>query len=431
MVFASASRWAVWSVPSRVRALVLLVELGTVALVLADVLSDRPSTADVVLGCWILGLGMVHIEAATGIERARRRVADTAYFDLSSVWTFAAALLLPPLPATGVVVVLYLHLWLRVWKPARVPLYRLVYTAATVVLAARTAHEVIAAAGGIRGWPDDLPALGAIVVAALLYLVVNNALVAGAVALAGGRRRPAELLGGLDDNILEVATLCLGALAALALVTNRWTVLLAVPPLLVLHRAVHVRQLEEAASTDAKTGLLNSAAWRAEAGRALERARRSGSAAAVLIADLDHFKAVNDTHGHLVGDAVLAAVAEALRAEVRHNDLVARFGGEEFVVLIPDLPGTGTGRNELFVVAERIRRRIAGLGVPVDTPDGVLTVAGLSISVGGAAFPADGDALEPVLAAADASLYTAKNAGRNTVRFATLPRVPAARRPTG
>lgn len=418
-MFAPA-RWAFWTLPVRARALVLAVEATAVALVLASATAPLPARHDLVLAGWLLGLGMVHVEAATGIERARRRVTGTAYFDLSSVWTFAAALLLPPALAAAVVVVLYLHLWWRVWRPAGVSLYRLVYTAATVVLAASAAHQV---AG-----PGGLPPAPTIALAALTYLVVNNALVAAAVALAADRVRPRELVGGLEENVLELATVCLGALAALALVGDRWMVLLVLAPLLVLHRAVQARQLEEAASTDAKTGLLNAAAWRAEAARELERARRAGTPAAVLIADLDHFKTVNDTYGHLVGDAVLAAVAAELRGQVRTGDLVARFGGEEFVVLLPGVPQGGDAPRELLAVAERIRSRIGALQVPAG---GNVLVGGLSISIGGATFPVDAGELEALLLAADTALYAAKGAGRNTVRIATAPAVPAARRPTG
>ncbi|GAA4862261.1 GGDEF domain-containing protein [Pseudonocardia benzenivorans] len=428
-MFGSTARWSFWSEPARVRLLVVAVEAVAIGLAVATLSSGPPTGADLALGGWILLLGMAHIEAATGIERIRRRVTATAYFDLSSVWTFAAALLLPAAVATGVVVVLYAHLWLRVWKPARVPLYRLVYTTATVVLAAVAAHAVVLAARAAGAAAHELPALGWIALAALVYLVVNNMLVVGAVALGEGLGQPRTLLGGLDDHVLELATLCLGAMVALVLTADRWTAALALAPLLVLQRAVQVRQLEEAATTDQKTGLLNTAAWRSAAARRLERADRSGGAA-VLIADLDHFKSVNDTHGHLVGDAVLAAVAAELRAEVRQHDLVARFGGEEFVVLLTDLTAGGAGRREVLAVAERIRARVAGLGVPVPAAAGPVVVDGLSISIGAAMFPEDGEELEKVLAVADESLYAAKDAGRNTVRIASGPVVPQARRST-
>jgi diguanylate cyclase (GGDEF)-like protein len=189
------------------------------------------------------------------------------------------------------------------------------------------------------------------------------------------------------------------------------------PPLVVLHRAVLVRHFQEVASIDGKTGLLNAAAWQDRAHRVLQRAQRNQGGAAVLILDLDHFKLVNDRHGHLAGDRVLMSVAEALRAEVRDNDLVGRFGGEEFVIMLPGHDGAGYDRVELEAVADRIRRRVDALGVEVATADGALTVGDLSVSVGGASFPDDAADLEGLLEVADSALYAAKRSGRNAVRM--------------
>jgi diguanylate cyclase (GGDEF)-like protein len=309
-----------------------------------------------------------------------------------------------------------------------VPAYRQIYGTATVVLACQAAWAVLLGLGGERiGLLAGAQAVLALGLAVLAFLAVNLGLTAAVLGLLGAQsggpfERPA---GHLDGALVELATLCLGALAAEALATDPWRVTLVLAPLLVLHRAVLVRQLEQVANTDSKTGLLTDSAWRLRAAMELRRAQRGRTGAAVLILDLDHFKAVNDDHGHLVGDAVLGAVASALRAEVREHDLVGRFGGEEFVVLLPAL-GRERGRaggEELRVVAERIRRRIGALSVVVSTPTGMLTIAGLSVSVGGAAYPEHGLGLDGVLEAADEALYAAKRDGRNVVRIAE--RAPA------
>ena len=226
------------------------------------------------------------------------------------------------------------------------------------------------------------------------------------------------MLGRGDEVVLELATLSMGALAAGAISsTSPLHALLVLPPLVVLHRAVLVRHFQEVASIDGKTGLLNAAAWQDQADRVLQRAQRSQGGAAVLILDLDHFKLVNDRHGHLAGDRVLSSVAEALRAEVRDNDLVGRFGGEEFVIMLPGHEGSGYDRAELEAVADRIRRRVDALGVEVATADGPLTVGDLSVSVGGATFPDDAADLDGLLEVADSALYAAKRSGRNAVRM--------------
>jgi diguanylate cyclase (GGDEF)-like protein len=130
---------------------------------------------------------------------------------------------------------------------------------------------------------------------------------------------------------------------------------------------------------------------------------------ALLMLDLDNFKSINDRHGHLIGDKHLRGVADVLKSEVRATDLVGRFGGEEFVILLPN-----TTQHDALAIAERIRRRIATIAI-----NGVDTV---TVSVGVAAHPIHGSTLEEVVNAADSALLAAKTAGRNrTLLFATPP----------
>lgn len=435
------TRWEVWQLPAPAVALIAGIQALAVLLVGAQSLTLRPTAADLWLTAGLALVGVGHTEVARTVERLRRRVADTTYYDLSSVWTFAAALLLPAPLTAAVVVALYLHLYVRVWRSARTSgPHRNLYTAAAVVLAAQAAHGVVAVLGGPASWLDGPVGLAVLVLAVLAYAVTNSVLVVLVIALSGtggapadpvpsgGRARLRTLLGQTDDLVLEVATLCLGAMTAVALTRNPWLVVLVLVPLPVLHRADIARQLEQRAATDGKTGLLNAAAWHDQAERALQRAQRQGGAAGVLILDLDHFKSVNDTYGHLAGDQVLKAVAGTLRTEVREGDVVGRFGGEEFVVLVRDLELTAAGRRQLEAVAERIRARVEELAVDMPTPDGPLTVRNLSISVGGVFQLGRTSTLQQVLGAADAALYTAKREGRNLVRFGPPlgPAVPAA-----
>jgi diguanylate cyclase (GGDEF)-like protein len=398
---------------------VLVVELLAVVLLVTDVVRGAGHLTGhgaTVLAALALA-GVLHTEIALRVERMRRRVTPSPHVDLSSVWTFAAALLLPPLLATLTVIVIYLHLYLRVWRPTRNPAYRWLFTTATVVLAVHAAAGAVAYVDNSDVF-DSGSGLAAIVTALLCYTAVNTCLVVGAVVLSAPERTFRQLLGHGDEVVLELATLSMGALAAGAISsTSPLHALLVLPPLVVLHRAVLVRHFQEVASIDGKTGLLNAAAWQDRAHRVLQRAQRNQGGAAVLILDLDHFKLVNDRHGHLAGDRVLMSVAEALRAEVRDNDLVGRFGGEEFVIMLPGHDGAGYDRVELEAVADRIRRRVDALGVEVATADGALTVGDLSVSVGGASFPDDAADLDGLLEVADSALYAAKRSGRNAVRM--------------
>lgn len=414
----SVRGWAVWALPTHVLGPVLLVEATAVCLVLLQFVALGPASVASVLPALVLvAVGVVHTEIALGVERIRRRVSDGNYVDLTSVWTFAGAVLLPGPHAAVVAVLISGHLWARAWRP-RTPLFRHAFTTSTIALSCLAAAAVMES---VTGGPLTVtqghgePQLVGLVLAILVYTTVNSCLVAGAIAVSSPRFEPSKVFASWEENVLEIATLCLGALAAVAVVIHPLMVVYILPPLLVLHRAVLVRHLEQAASTDGKTGLLNAAAWHTQAERELRRAERREGPRAVLVVDLDHFKDVNDNHGHLAGDQVLAAVADALRREVRDRDLVGRFGGEEFVVLIGGLGEPAEA--ELEAVAERVRGRIAALRVEIPTPDGPLTVAGLSASVGGALYPGDGRDLRTLLHVADTALYAAKRAGRNAVRL--------------
>ncbi len=423
------SGWALWSLPHRVLAPVLVVELTAVVLgVLVFFAQPVHVLARHVVPLLILcGLAVLHAEMALKIERVRRRIDGDLHVDLSATWIFAGVLVLPPGLVAFVVVFVHTYAWRRSEK-VRSPTYRHVYSVATLVLASLAASEVGASllgspAAAVAAGATESTSLLVIVLAMMVFMTVNTMLVAGAIALNSPLTSLSDAVGEWDDNVMEVATYCLAALAAVALVVHPLLALLILLPLLVLHRAVLVRHLQEKASTDGKTGLLNAAAWHTQAEKELRRARKRDVPRGVLVVDLDHFKQVNDRHGHLAGDQVLAAVAGALRAEVRERDLVGRFGGEEFVVLLAGGPTGNDGTAELTAVAERIRLRIAALYVEMPTPDGPLTVTGLSASVGAAFSPQHGTELRELLQVADTALYAAKRAGRNVVR-AGVPTPP-------
>ncbi len=158
------------------------------------------------------------------------------------------------------------------------------------------------------------------------------------------------------------------------------------------------------ATHDILTGLWNRGAILETLERETWRSRREGAALGVLIADLDHFKSVNDKYGHLAGDTVLREVTRRMQSDVRPYDAVGRYGGEEFLIVLPGCSGVQT-RDK----AERLREAI--LREPVATPAGVLT---LTISIGGvstADWPRD--SANQILQMADSALYLAKEAGRN------------------
>ncbi len=167
--------------------------------------------------------------------------------------------------------------------------------------------------------------------------------------------------------------------------------------------ATRFAQAEALAHTDDLTGLRNDRALRTEIDRAL--ASRPKAPFSVLFMDLDHFKRINDDHGHLRGSSALAEVGRVLRGCVRDIDTAARYGGDEFAVVLP-----GADSGEALKVAERIRRAIAEHPFPEDIT--------LTVSIGVASCPEHGDEREQILSLADAAMYRGKRAHRNVVYLA-------------
>jgi diguanylate cyclase (GGDEF)-like protein len=201
-----------------------------------------------------------------------------------------------------------------------------------------------------------------------------------------------SLVLGREAVCNQVTELCLAVLTAFAAAHSALALIVALPLVIVLQRSLRHASLAAAARTDTKTGLLNAGAWQREAAVEVTRAARAQTPLAVAIADIDHFKAVNDTHGHLAGDAVLAAVSAAMRDLLRDCDLCGRFGGEEFALLLPR-----TTAAQALEITERIRQGISQLAIP---RDGTAAIR-VTISIGIAVPSQARRTLDELLAAAD------------------------------
>jgi diguanylate cyclase (GGDEF)-like protein len=169
---------------------------------------------------------------------------------------------------------------------------------------------------------------------------------------------------------------------------------------------------------DSKTGLLNAGTWEREAASEVARAVRTRSPLALVLIDVDHFKMVNDLHGHLAGDKALRAIAHVFRIFLRDYDLAGRFGGEEFAVLLPQ-----TSAADARHIAERVRLHIAETPIKISDDPAAVPVR-ITVSMGVAALGqtwerTTGSQLTDLLAGADRALYQAKNAGRNHVVMVT------------
>ncbi|RSM90420.1 sensor domain-containing diguanylate cyclase [Kibdelosporangium aridum] len=392
--------------PSGVLPYYLTLELA--AVMLPVILPGRVVTGqDWVWFVALLAAAVTQAELSVQVERMRRFFSNNPHVNMTSVWLFAGALLLPLSIACALAALTYAHLWLRIWRAVpSVRLYRAVCSAATAAL------SVIAAQSAL-----SLP-LGPVSVVAggVTYMLVNLVLVVIGFRLHHPSRTFVSLTGSFAEHLLEATTLCLGGITAVLLIEHPIMILLVLLPVVLLPRGDLSRQLHMTSGYDAKTGVLTAGEWQRRTSAELARASQ---ACGVLMIDVDFFKRINDTHGHLAGDAVLRAIASTISDEVRKGDLVGRFGGEEFVVLLPM-----TSHDHSLSVAERIRRAVTLLEV---THSGTV-MQGISVSIGVAVRADSGVSLDDVLAAADQAMYRAKKQGRNKVCAAV--RAPGARDPS-
>ena len=362
----------------------------------------------------LFALGVVFEELARKVGKQRLLISSGPQPDMTSVWTFAGTVILAPGYAALLAAVLATYLWIRQQRGTGQYLYRKVYSGATIVLACLAASAVLSHSGGSS--PTEYPTV-AIALALVVYTGVNRLLISLAMVLVGAPVTRSIILDKWDD-LLELATLCLGYVTAVVEVHQPWLTVAVLIPMALLQRGALVEQLEHMSTIDGKTQLLNALAWHELAARALLLSGRTASAA-ILVIDLDHFKAVNDVHGHLVGDSALFQVGLSIKQELRHADIVGRFGGEEFVIMLPDL-----GVEVAAQVAERVRARIATIRLSDLNgrhTNGEICGHALSASIGVAMFPDHAPDLGGLLQAADSALYVAKHAGRNRIAFASHP----------
>ena len=409
--------WPVWQLPRWLAACVTAVIAVYAAAVAEGLASGQVRPGDLRLCAVFIGCGAVSVELT---RRAGEREGVTR--DVYAIWDLPAAVMLPPLYA---LVIPLPRVVLTEWRIRRTLLHRRAYSTSAHGLAYAAASLVFRSAlpALYGGEGSSGHALAWIMLAAgcgLVSMTIQACLIlppVKATAAPGTRLRSLAL--GQEPVSNQVTELCLAVLTAFAAAHSALALVVALPLVIVLQRSLRHASLAAAARTDAKTGLLNAGAWQREAAVEVTRARAQ-SPLALAIADIDHFKAVNDTHGHLAGDAVLAAVSAAMRDLLRDCDLCGRFGGEEFALLLPR-----TTAAQALEITERIRQGISQLAIPRDGGAAIR----VTISVGVAVPSQARRTLDDLLAAADHALYQAKRSGRDRVVMYADTWVPQASRP--
>jgi len=237
-----------------------------------------------------------------------------------------------------------------------------------------------------------LPVITSALTLGKLTTLANVGLIAACYVFLGGGVAPAELLS------LRFVAGFFAQIAPVLLVAYITTMFSAD----IRYGLQHAKLLSE---TDGLTGLFNTRGFAIAANRPFGQALRYGRPASVLMIDSDHLKAVNDSHGHDAGNRLLRQVANAVQAELRATDVPARYGGDEFIVLLPETPPKGA-----LDVAERIRAAIGARPLAINGQQVASTV-----SIGLACYPEDGRTLDALATRADRALYQAKQEGRNRV----------------
>ena len=319
----------------------------------------------------------------------------------TTIFFFAAAVVLRPGYVIAIIIAAHVAELMRVRYRWYIPAFNI----ANFVLCSLAASAIFNLGSVGSGAGGMGPALYA-VLAGLAFVGLNHLLTA--LVIMWARRVPLSKAGTLAwENLgTDLALMSVGALGALLWITNAWLVPLTLGPLFLIYRSLLVPSLKEEARTDPKTELANMKHWNQLAEVEVERAHRFCRPLSVALADLDLLRDLNNKHGHLMGDEMIRRVADAIRAALRQYDVPARFGGDEFAILMPE-----TTLSEAMIVGERIRRGVEA--IELKGADG--SPVAVSLSIGVALFPQDGASAAELLAAADRAVYQAKALGRNRV----------------
>ena len=403
--------WPFWELPRRV-----VIFISAVTAIYVTVIGFAVATTPLVLRDLLLCGALMLCTAAT-VELTRRAGENAGVIrDVYAVWELPLAILLPPVYA---LVVPAFRFALTQYRIRRVPLYRRVFSSAGVGLSYACASVVFHAVTGEGFDTTAAPRVGAawvlaVALAAAVQWTVNATLLLPAIKGADPAVRIRDMILARESVQNDATELCVAVLVTLGIAVTPLTIVFAFPFVTLLQRSFRHVHLVNASRVDSKTGLLNAGTWEREAASEVARAVRTHTPLAVALIDIDHFKAVNDSFGHLAGDKALREVARTLTIFLREYDLVGRFGGEEFALLLPQ-----TKAVDAYRIAERIRAHISTTPIDVHDDPGAEPVR-LSISIGVAALGARWDSgtggqLTDLLAAADAALYQAKQNGRDRV----------------
>ena len=413
--------WAWWQLPVRLRCYVALIPVVALALFTVVLVYTRWTDGDLIRFAILAVGGLVSVAATPRTAYAQ----GTFTRDFITAWVLPVAVLLPPAYAMVAPIPLLVLTQVHINRGL---IYRRVFTAAALGCAYCTGSIIFhsfpsSVAGSTIGTGEHaLTWVAAALTCELAGGWGHRLIIHLAIKIADPSERISGNIFNLEALTGDFAEHNLGIVITILLAVTPAFAIFAVPLWLLVRRFMVYPHLVARARIDGKTGLLNSSSWEAEATTEIARAIRQGTPLSVGLIDLDHFKQVNDKYGHLAGDIVLRAVTDAIGNQLRAYDLAGRFGGEEFIVLLPNASQTAA-----FRVAERLRTHVASLSIPVTDEGADGPCVTVTISIGVAALDSTRHELTNLVAAADAALYRAKHEGRNRTRVTPVaPADPAA-----
>jgi diguanylate cyclase (GGDEF)-like protein len=355
---------------------------------------------------WLIFTILVALAIVAHLFKARGPSHEAWHANL--VFLFAGVLLLPPSLFVLLVIIPHLVEWAKerlVNSPSLRNWYIQPFNIATHIIAGLATHWVYTVTGADMAMFLTPLSVFAVTGAAFTYVVLNHILIGQALVLARGVSWRKSGIMDIENLLTDLILLLLGYIVAVLWQLNPWLIVPALSPLLLIYRALMIPQLRKQARTDEKTGLWNARYFVKLFTTEMERAKRFGRPLALIMADLDLLRNINNTYGHLAGDTVLAGIGQIIRENIREYDIPARFGGEEFTIVLPEV-----GPVEARSFAERLREAVAAASFEVRTSAMPIRT---TISLGVACFPWDAAAPTDLIHESDVAVYHAKLQGRN------------------
>src|SRR5712691_10019797 len=352
---------------------------------------------------WTAFLILASAAAVARLFAVRTPADQTYHADIA--FLIPAALILPPELLALVAIVQHVPEWLKMRYRWYIQSFNIcIWTLATMG-AWLFGRRLVLDSNAISNHSLRVAIAG--LIGCVVLVLVNHAMLAFMLRLARGFSVRETGLFTLDNLSIDFVLAALGVGTYALSQQNHWVIPFVLAPLILVHRSLSVPALQAEARVDPKTGLFNARHFAAALSEEIGRAQRFERPLSLIMADLDLLRDINNSYGHLAGDAVLKGIAEVFRAQLRHYDVPARFGGEEFSILLPETPP-----EQALEIAERIRRAVAEREFEVETATEPIRA---TISIGVAAFPKDGVDANELIHQADLAVYRAKLQGRNRV----------------